>query len=166
MSKQSLAIVAYWTALVLGQDAPVAGAQERPLASLVPGDAGLCVELHDLTGRSSWFGRSELYRRLQTMAPFGQWQADLIPRIAQISRSWSQELDMEPSNVWSNIFGHEMLFAVWPKDSDGPGPGDGLLLLNAADGDLLRRVVSGLGSLEPRDGDAARARELHHAGTT
>ena len=163
----SVVTILVTTIIAIGHDSCTAAQEpERALVSLVPSDAGLLVELQDLTGRSSWFGQSDLYRRLQQMAPFGQWQADLIPRVEQMSSSWSRELDMDANRVWTNIFGHEMVFAVWPKDAKEPGPGHGLLLLRAADRDLLLRVMQGLGTPQMRGNNVIEVQEVVLHGAT
>lgn len=143
--------------LALAQSPPA------PLATLVPSDAGLTVELVDLSRATREFTGGELYHRLSEYAPWQQWLSAHGPALSAPVKKLGELLGAPPGVIWNNLLGREALVAAWPP-APGETYGPGLLVVRAPDAALLGRVVGRLIDLNKQGGTWKETTERDVAG--
>jgi hypothetical protein len=153
-----LAAAAISTALQLA-----ASGAEPPLAAAVPSDVGLCLEIRDLGSAVERSRSGPWLPRIASFPPVAAWAGANRPRLVQLARQAAGQFDLEPQDFVQQVFGQEVVIAIWPGEVGRSEPGPGAVLVRAADSELLSRIVGRLVSLERR-GDASRVREAVHAG--
>lgn len=136
---------------------------EPPLAAAVPRDVGLCIEIDGLGQALEEFHSGPWFSRIISFPPVAAWATSNRPRLAQLTRQAAGQLGMEPHELVQQVFGREVVIAVWPGEMGRQEPGPGAFLIRAADPALLSRIVERLVSMQRR-GDAASVREATYAG--
>ena len=147
-------------------DEPPAAAAPRPaLASLVPDDAGLCIEADRLAERAARFVDGPLGARLAHFPPVARWVGENGAQLGLAKAEFQRRLGASPAEIGSGIFGGRMLFAVWPPAS-GAANGPALLLVEAPDRALLERVLVNVVAVQREAGKWKKTWTLEHAGSS
>ncbi|HEX5444413.1 MAG TPA: hypothetical protein VFW87_11310 [Pirellulales bacterium] len=107
------------------------------LSRYVSPDVGLCLELRQLETHARRFLESELFRRLQTFPPFAAMLAQQRPNWLAIAGEVERRTGATAGQLYSGLLGRQVLFAVWPPAEGRSPKGDALLLIEAADPELL-----------------------------
>lgn len=115
-------------------------AADDGLARLVPATAGLCVEVHDLTGTLARLENGELVRRAKQNAATTAVLNKIATKLSQARGQIEAQLGFGPEDTGVLLSG-ELLLAVWPETSAG-ADGTGLAVLRCPDKDLLERLVA------------------------
>jgi hypothetical protein len=135
------------------------------LASLVPDDVGLTIELRDVAAHWERFQAGELCSRWRNFPPLAAFLARSAGERAGVSARFEELFGLSLRDLRNQVFGRDVLFAVWPPDrpgSDGPA----LLLVEAPDAPLLRQVVDRFVEQRKQAGKLKEARELEFGGRT
>ncbi|MGH7914753.1 MAG: hypothetical protein ACREPW_08895, partial [Candidatus Binataceae bacterium] len=115
------------------------------LSSYISPDVGLCLEVRELEAHAGRFLESELYRRWKAFPPFAALLAQQHPQWSAIAGEVERRTGATAGQIYSGLLGRQVLFAVWPPAERRSPKGDALLLIEAADRDLLaeslRRLV-------------------------
>ncbi|HJT36436.1 MAG TPA: hypothetical protein VJ783_30720 [Pirellulales bacterium] len=115
------------------------------LSRYVSPDVGLCLEFRQLETHTRRFVEGELYRRLQNFPPFAAILEQQRPHWAAIAGEVERRTGATVEQLYTGLLGRQVLFAVWPPAEGRSPKGDALLLIEAADRDLLneslRRLV-------------------------
>lgn len=173
------ATIGCWLALAAGVAVAQQGAQPagRPpvrggavpahtarLASLVPDDVGLLIEVENLGENAQLFLRGPFYRRFEQFPPVAGWHRENANRLGQIAEQIARQLGMTTDELWSKLLGQQAALGVWPSSTGVASESRMLLLVEAGDDGVLDRVVQSFCQAQQRVGDIAEARELAHAG--
>lgn len=157
-------ICCFWALLVLNSFHQAVGADApESLVSLVPADAGLCVELNDLAHHGEQFQSGEFFRRLESFPPVAEWTGEYSKPVRLILDRIASHLGESTSDFLKKIFGHKVVLSAWPTDGGELNEGPGLLLLDAKDADLLARTIDTLSEGMHADG-TDQVPPLEHAG--
>ena len=115
------------------------------LSRYVSPDVGLCLEFRQLETHTRRFVEGELYRRLQNFPPFATILEQQRPHWSAIAGEVERRTGATVEQLYTGLLGRQVLFAVWPPGEGRSPKGDALLLIEAADRDLLneslRRLV-------------------------
>ncbi len=151
-------LVAYSSQRAVAVDAP------ESLVSLVPADAGLCVELNDLAHHGEQFQSGEFFRRLESFPPVAEWTGQYSKPVKIIVDRIASHLGESTPDFLKKIFGRKVVLGAWPTDGGELNEGPGLILLDAKDANLLARTIDTLSQGMYSGSDAAIAPPLEHAG--
>ncbi|HUY90743.1 MAG TPA: hypothetical protein VMV10_18560 [Pirellulales bacterium] len=138
-------------------------AQAVSLAALVPSDVGLCIETDRLAEHVARFMNGPLFERLAHFPPLTHWVGQNGAKIGMAQSEFHKRLGASPAEVWAGILGGRALFAVWPPAGDSTD-GPALLLVEAKDRRLLKRVLDNLVALQRDAGKLKKTSTLEHAG--
>ncbi|HEX7447877.1 MAG TPA: hypothetical protein VF306_10050 [Pirellulales bacterium] len=126
-------------------ETPQPAAANVELSRFVSRDVGLCLEVRDLEAHASRFIESELFRRFQAFPPFAALLAQQRPQWSAIASEVERRTGATAGRLYAGLLGRQVLFAVWPPGEGRSPKGDALLLIEAADRELLdqslRRLV-------------------------
>jgi hypothetical protein len=118
---------------------------EASLASLVPADVGLCVEVSDLASHLEQFQTSELYRRLRAFPPLRAFLTENVAAFTSLSAELRQQTGLAPQELLEQLLGKRLLVGVWPGAIDSQSaPGPAVLLVECVDADVANRVLERL----------------------
>jgi hypothetical protein len=138
-------------------------AEEKPLAALVPGDVGVCLELRGLAAAGREFRSSAHFQRLAEFPPFQRWQEKEGAELRALSAQMATLIGVEPGDVWEKVLGNQSLVAIWPAEQAIDSKTDGVpktdlegtdagrpdrgppivVILRASDATVLRKVTDG-----------------------
>lgn len=148
-----------------GNPALQAAASSTRLATLVPDDVGLLIEVENLGENAQRFLRGSFYRRFEQFPPVAAWHTENANRLDQIAEQVARQLGMTSDDLWSKLLGHQAVMGVWPSTVGVAGESRMLLMVEAGDDGVLDRVVQSFCQAQQRVGDIAEAREMQHAGS-
>lgn len=134
------------------------------LASLVPDDVGLLVEVENLGENAQRFLRGSFYRRFEQFPPVAAWHQENSNRLDRIAEQVAKQLGMSSEELWSKLLGQQAALGVWPSITGVATDSRMLLMVEAGDDGVLDRVVQSFCQAQQRVGDIAEAKELTHAG--
>lgn len=156
-------IAAFSVALLAFGSAVQAEAPES-LVSLVPSDAGVCVELNNLAEHGEQFQSGQFFRRLEAFPPVAEFTGEYSKPFKLVLDRIANHLGETTESFLKKIFGQQVVLGAWPA-ADGGSIDDspGLILMDAQDADLLGRTIKLLSQGMPVEGEAAPP-ELTHAG--
>ncbi len=110
------------------------------LLELVGADAGLCVEITDLSRQFPQFEHSELFERLEKLPFYAAWkQSREFRKLAEIQKVVENRTGQPLGQFTMDLFGQKVVFVVYPRESGRPA---GVLLLRAVDGESLGRALT------------------------
>jgi len=133
------------------------------LAALVPDDVGLCVEIDGLATRAQVLVDSPFYDWLQSVPPMAGWTSTDARRIEAMARALAPQLGLDADQFWSDLFGREVLFGVWPTGTGERQQATGLLLTRAQSAERLQQFFAVLCDAS-RMADVERVVERSHEG--
>lgn len=152
-----------WIIALLGFVANSAAAASN-LADFVPKDAGACLSLEEAAPHVDAFVAGPLYGRLNAFPPLAQWRRDNVPQLKKIAAEVSRQLDVSVPDAWRQIFGRQMLLAIWPPENAQQKQGPALLLVEAEDPQLLARLVRGIQAAQQRSGEVLESHDFDYRG--
>lgn len=154
-----------WALLVASAfHSAVAADAPKSLVSLVPSDAGLCVELDNLSHHGEQFQSGEFFRRLEAFPPVAEWTGEYSKPVKLILDRIASHLGESTEDFLKKIFGHKVVLSAWSIDGGKLDEGPGLLLLDATDADLLARTIDTLSQGMHADVAVDVPPPLEHAG--
>lgn len=124
----------------------------------------MTIELRGLQDRAEAFRTAELYRRWLAFPPLARWHAQSAPAWEKMSAEFAKELGSSAEELIVELLGREAVLAVWPGAGAIPGEPPTLLLVRAADGPFLNRLVDRVCDAQQRAGAVRAARAATHAG--
>ena len=136
---------------------------EKSLATLIPEDAGLCIEVDDLAHHGRRFLASDLYNRLQRFEPIRELFQDGQMSLLKIGEDLAGQLEMPPAELVDGLFGQRAAFGVWPRTITETNVRSGLLLFEVRDQELLRRALESVSEAQRQAGSiVAESRTKHN----
>jgi hypothetical protein len=124
------------------------------LLHLVPDDYTFCVVVQDLRHQAKGAGKSSLFKDLADSPILAGFRS--TPEAVKFQAAMDgilQELDLTAGQVRDDLLGDALVFAYRKGPPGQEGREDGLILLHARDGDLLRRVVDRVNALQIKSGE-------------
>jgi hypothetical protein len=142
-----------------------AAAEEQPgrpsLASLVPADAGLAVEVRDFARHARELKDGPWYARLEPLVT--RLIGERREHFTRVAGQLEKQLGVSADDLFMKLLGHDVLFAVWPaRQRDGDGIA--LLVFRTPDAELLAKVFEGIVSAQQKAGKLREARSVEYAG--
>ncbi len=139
-------------------------AASASLTRLVPADAGVCLTAESLAAHVDQFQTAPLYARWEKFPPLAKWTRENKPALARIAGDVGQQLGVDVHDVWRRVFGQQTVLAIWPPQDADEKQGPGLLLVEAADADLLATLVAGVRDVQERSGELRQSRLVTYRG--
>jgi hypothetical protein len=133
------------------------------LTALVPDDVGICVEIDGLSTRAQVLVDSPFYDWLQSVPPMAGWTSTDARRIEAMARALAPQLGLDANQLWSDLFGREVLFGVWPTGTGDRQQATGLLLTRGQSRERLDEFLRVLCDTS-RMADVERVVERSHEG--
>lgn len=134
------------------------------LARLVPADAGLCLEASDLAQHVPRMTGGVMSDRLRQWPPTARWLADHGSDATQYGRETASLLGLTVDELWSRLLARQLLLAVWPAESKALHHGEGLLLIEADDEQVLEQALQRLADAHRAQGRLLRPLGIERRG--
>ncbi|CAN5844802.1 hypothetical protein BH23PLA1_BH23PLA1_08870 [soil metagenome] len=154
---------------MLGLSALLAGlCQAQPADDLlrrVPPGAGLTVVVEDLREHAEDWLRSPLAADLGRLSEQGGWPGDeTLHRLAIARREIEIALNIDLATIRDALLGDAVVLSMHLEPGASPEEAQGLLLVQARDLDLLRRLVERLNAAERVAGQLESLEDREHSG--
>ncbi|HVX13675.1 MAG TPA: hypothetical protein VHC22_21005 [Pirellulales bacterium] len=161
------AVAAAWllvaTASYAAEGVPEAAA-ERRLVSWVGNDVGICLQLDDLAQRLADFVESPLAQRLHRFQPIATWRDLHRARLSVLRGEIERRTGANVRDLVKQLFGREVLFAIWPPSDPAGGQPAALLLAESTDRTVMQRTLERLVAARRQAGRWRGKRTIEVAG--
>ncbi len=152
--------------LALARSDRSGAAEVSELASLVPADVGMCVELTDMAEHGGPFLAGRFYERVQSFPPYAKWAGASTKPVTAVLERLAKHLGVTREELLVALFGRRVVFGAWPGADGELASGPGLLLADASDPALLRSIVDTLCSGMSGNAEDRGIRTVEHAGAS
>lgn len=143
----------------------VLAATAEDLTRLAPADAGLCLEINNLDQHIDGLLASPLLNHLEQLDFFRDLQtSNNLRKLLGIAQGLSAQTGRPVKEVRRQLFGQEMLLAVWPSLPMGDVLGRGLLIFESSDAELLQTLHRSLANAQAGAVPDMEIGERSHAG--
>lgn len=132
-------------------------------AKYVPADAGLVIEVSDLSGTFDRFLKGAWPERWDSVPAFRKWRTDNEASLHEAALEIGRHLGIPAEELGRGLGGGRVLLAVWPPKA-GVAEGPGLGILQATDASVLSRVVEGLQEAQSNSGGNGAVQDHRAAG--
>lgn len=138
-----------WALLIAGG---VRASATEDLLRLVPNDVGFCFVLQDLDRNAESFLESDFVRQVKA-SPLGfvLARAPEVKKLADFDEQLRKHLELDAAGLRKKILGDALVLAYRPP-LDGK-PEQGIILLQARDGDALAKLIQRLNELQKKSGE-------------
>jgi hypothetical protein len=137
----------------------------RSAADLIPADAGIVVQVSDLSGVLDRAKESRWYARLEAFRPWAQWREKNAQLLEGVFAAVAKELDLSTEELWHKVLGGRLTLVLWAPASPMSGDGARMLILQAKDAAALAKLVKGFQEAQARSGGIVW-QERTHGGVT
>lgn len=141
------------------------GLAAADLLKLTPDDVGLCVQVTNLDRHVDSILASPLLNHFEQLVFFRDLEVSAnLRKLLLIADGLSAQVGAKPEEIRRQLFGGELLLAVWPSAPTGDVLGRGLLMFEASDASLLTKLQSSLADEETGAMPDMDIRQPMHAG--